>query len=114
MAVLQDAFQPVPQGESAVDPRRWKALFVLALVLLFTESKERTKALGIWSGLAGLGGTMGVLMSGIIVNFISWRWIFFVNIPIAVVAIVLIPGLVSESKAENTSRRIDVPGAVLV
>src|SRR5437667_1595116 len=96
-------------GEALASPA------ALALVvLLFTEPGERTRALGIWSGLAGLGGTMGVLISGLIVNFVSWRWIFFVNIPIAVVAIALIPGLVSESRAERTSRRIDVPGAVLV
>jgi EmrB/QacA subfamily drug resistance transporter len=96
-------------GEALASPA------ALALVvLLFTEAKERTKALGIWSGLAGLGGTLGVLISGVIVNFTSWRWIFFVNIPIAAVAIALIPGLVSESKAENTSRRVDFPGAVLV
>src|SRR5207249_5529816 len=64
--------------------------------------------------LAGLGGTIGVLLSGVIVNFISWRWIFFVNVPIAAVAIALVPGLVSESRAETASRRVDVPGAVLV
>src|SRR5919108_60833 len=96
-------------GEALASPA------ALALVvLLFTDPKERTKALGIWSGLAGLGGTAGVLISGLIVNFISWRWIFFVNIPIALVAIVLIPGLVSESRAERTSRRVDLPGALLV
>ena len=96
-------------GEALASPA------ALALVvLLFTDPGERTRALGIWSGLAGLGGTMGVLISGLIVNFVSWRWIFFVNIPIAAIAIALIPGLVSESRAERTSRRIDVPGAVLV
>jgi EmrB/QacA subfamily drug resistance transporter len=96
-------------GEALASPA------ALALVvLLFTEPGERTRALGIWSGLAGLGGTMGVLISGLIVNFVSWRWIFFVNIPIAIVAIALIPGLVSESRAQGASRRIDVRGAVLV
>src|SRR5438876_7800854 len=96
-------------GEALASPA------ALALVaLLFINPSERTRALGIWSGLAGLGGTMGVLISGLIVNFVSWRWISFVNIPIAAVAIALIPGLVSESKAARTSRRVDVPGAVLV
>jgi EmrB/QacA subfamily drug resistance transporter len=96
-------------GEALASPA------ALALVvLLFTNAKERTKALGIWSGLAGLGGTVGVLLSGVIVNFVSWRWIFFINIPIAVAAVALIPRLVSESKAETASRRIDIPGAILV
>ena len=96
-------------GEALASPA------ALALVvLLFTDAKERTRALGIWSGLAGLGGTMGVLISGLIVNFISWRWIFFVNVPIAAIALALVPGLVSENRAETASRRVDLPGAVLV
>jgi EmrB/QacA subfamily drug resistance transporter len=96
-------------GEALASPA------ALALVvLLFTDAKERTRALGIWSGLVGLGGTLGVLISGLIVNFISWRWIFFVNVPIAAVAIALVPGLVSESRAETANRRVDLPGAVLV
>ncbi|HMC37686.1 MAG TPA: MFS transporter, partial [Actinomycetota bacterium] len=96
-------------GEALASPA------ALALVvLLFTDAKERTRALGIWSGLAGLGGTVGVLISGVIVNFISWRWIFFVNVPIAAIAIALVPGLVSENKAETSSRHVDLPGAVLV
>src|SRR5438874_2796683 len=96
-------------GEALASPA------ALALVvLLFTDAKERTRALGIWSGLAGLGGTVGVLISGVIVNFISWRWIFFVNVPIAAIAIALVPGLVSENRAETASRHIDLPGAVLV
>src|ERR671930_138778 len=46
------------------------------IVLLFTDPKERTRALGIWGGLAGLGATVGVILSGLIINFINWRWIF--------------------------------------
>jgi EmrB/QacA subfamily drug resistance transporter len=96
-------------GEALASPA------ALALVvLLFRDGRERTKALGIWSGIAGLGGTVGVLLSGIIVNFVSWRWIFFINLPIAVTAIALIPRLIDESKAETSSRRFDIPGAVLV
>jgi EmrB/QacA subfamily drug resistance transporter len=96
-------------GEALASPA------ALALVvLLFTDPAERTKALGLWSGLVGLGGTIGVLLSGVIVNFVSWRWIFFVNLPIAALAIALIPGLVSESKAVSASRKVDLPGAVLV
>jgi EmrB/QacA subfamily drug resistance transporter len=95
-------------GEALASPA------ALALVvLLFRDAKERTKALGIWSGIAGLGGTVGVLLSGIIVNFVSWRWIFFINLPIAVTAIALIPRLIDESKAEIAGRRFDFPGAIL-
>src|SRR2546426_8647234 len=96
-------------GEALASPA------ALALVvLLFTDARERTRALGVWGGLAGLGATVGVILAGIIINFISWRWIFFINVPIAAIAIALLPRLVDESRAESASRRIDVPGAVLV
>src|SRR2546428_7121654 len=96
-------------GEALASPA------ALALVvLLFTDARERTRALGVWGGLAGLGATVGVILAGVIVNFISWRWIFFINVPIAAVAVALVPRLVGESRAETTSRRIDIPGAVLV
>ena len=95
-------------GEALASPA------ALALVaLLFTEARERTRALGIWAGLAGLGATVGVVLSGIVVTYLDWRWIFFINAPIALAAITLIPRLVDESKAERTSRRFDLPGAVL-
>jgi EmrB/QacA subfamily drug resistance transporter len=95
-------------GEALASPA------ALALVaLLFTDAKERTRALGIWAGLAGLGATVGVVLSGVVVTYLDWRWIFFINAPIAAVAITLIPRLVDESKAEATSRRFDIPGAVL-
>src|SRR5204863_5903533 len=79
-------------GEALASPA------ALALVvLLFTEPRERTRALGIWSGLAGLGATVGVVLSGIVVTYLDWRWIFFINAPIAIAAITLIPRLVDES-----------------
>ncbi len=95
-------------GEALASPA------ALALVaLLFTDAKERTRALGIWAGLAGLGATVGVVLSGVVVTYLDWRWIFFINAPIAAVAITLVPRLVNESKAETTTRRFDIPGAVL-
>src|SRR5438093_409939 len=110
-------------GGELVDPRRWKALFVLALVqfMIIIDITVVNVALpSIQRSLHFTGDSLAwvvdgyALMAGLIVNFVSWRWIFFVNIPIAAVAIALIPGLVSESRAEGASRRVDVPGAVLV
>ena len=68
--------------------RRLAAPASLGLIaLLFPDPRERMKALGLWGGIAGLGGTSGTVISGALVNYVSWRWIFFVNLPVAVFAL---------------------------
>jgi EmrB/QacA subfamily drug resistance transporter len=85
----------------------------LALItLLFPGTEERAKALGIWGGIAGLGGTTGLVISGVLTGLASWRWIFLINLPVAVVALALLPRLVAESRATRWAR-LDIPGAVL-
>jgi EmrB/QacA subfamily drug resistance transporter len=86
------------------------------VALLFPDPIERTKALGIWGGLAGLGGTLGTVISGVLTDYASWRWIFFVNLPVAAFALLVVPRLVNESKAVRTATqgRPDVAGAVAV
>ncbi|MGW4102039.1 MFS transporter [Streptomyces sp. NPDC004976] len=85
----------------------------LALItLLFPGPEERAKALGIWGGIAGLGGTLGLVISGALTGLASWRWIFLINLPVAVVALALLPRLVAESRARRRAR-MDAPGAVL-
>ncbi|WP_331749544.1 MULTISPECIES: MFS transporter [unclassified Streptomyces] len=85
----------------------------LALItLLFPGTDERAKAFGIWGGIAGLGGTTGLVISGALTGLASWRWIFLINLPVALAAVVLLPRLVPESRA-GRAVRLDVPGAVL-
>ncbi|MGW3247892.1 MFS transporter [Streptomyces sp. NPDC001070] len=87
----------------------------LSLVtLLFTRPRERARAMAVWSGLAGVGVALGVVLSGVLTDIASWRWIFFVNLPIAAVAFLATPKLVSESRAAARRGRPDVLGAVLV
>jgi EmrB/QacA subfamily drug resistance transporter len=81
------------------------------IAVLFPDPRERMKALGIWGGIAGLGGTTGTVISGVLVDLASWRWIFYVNIPVAIIAIVLVPRLVSESKMVRESGHPDYVGA---
>src|SRR5437763_8242160 len=81
------------------------------IALLFPDPVERIKALGMWGGIAGLGGTSGTVISGALVNYVSWRWIFFVNLPVAVFALVMVPRLTSESRMERGgSQRPDFAG----
>jgi EmrB/QacA subfamily drug resistance transporter len=83
------------------------------LTLLFTRPEERARAMAIWSGLAGVGAALGVMLSGVLTDLASWRWIFFINLPIAAVVIAFTPRLVSETRASGRGRP-DVAGAALI
>jgi EmrB/QacA subfamily drug resistance transporter len=80
----------------------------------FQEGAERNKALGILGGIAGAGAAIGVLLGGVLTEYVGWEWIFFVNIPIAAAALALVPRYVRESKAEGLMRHFDSLGAVTV
>jgi len=82
------------------------------IALLFPDPRERIKALGIWGGIAGLGGTSGTVISGFVVDLASWEWIFYINLPVAAFALVVVPRLASESRSESRHRP-DFLGAIL-
>jgi EmrB/QacA subfamily drug resistance transporter len=82
------------------------------IAVLFPDPAERVKALGMWGGIAGLGGTSGTVISGALVDLASWRWIFYINVPVAIAAIALVPRLVSESKMVRDAGHPDYLGAV--
>ena len=82
-------------------------------VLMFSDPRERARAVGLWGGLAGLGGTVGVVLSGVITTYLSWRWVFLINVPIAAAVLLVAPRLVSDSRSDKKSR-IDVVGALLI
>jgi EmrB/QacA subfamily drug resistance transporter len=80
----------------------------------FAEGAERNRALGIWGAVAGAGGAAGVLLGGILTSGLSWRWVLFVNVPIGIVAALLAPRTLVESRAEDATRTFDIPGAITV
>ena len=84
------------------------------LTTTFEEGAERNKALGIWGAIAGLGGAAGVLLGGILTDAVSWEWIFFINVPIALACAALSPVLLKESRIDGMTRNFDVAGAVSV
>jgi EmrB/QacA subfamily drug resistance transporter len=84
----------------------------LALVTqLFPDREERTKALGIWGALSGLGFAIGILLGGLLTQAASWRLVFFINIPVAAATIVAVPRLVAESRRNNRGA-FDAGGAL--
>jgi MFS family permease len=80
----------------------------------FTETSERTKALGVWSAIAAGGGAVGLLLGGVLTDLASWPWIFIVNVPVGAVALALTLRYVPESRAHLEHRSFDLAGAVTV
>jgi EmrB/QacA subfamily drug resistance transporter len=80
----------------------------------FTEGAERNKALGVWGAVAGSGGAAGVLLGGVLTQSLGWQWVLFVNVPIGVLAAVLAPRLIDDSRDAAEQRNFDVAGAVSV
>jgi MFS family permease len=80
---------------------------------LFPDPRERVKALGKWGGLSGLGGVSGTVISGVLTDLASWRWIFLNNLPVALVALILIPLIVHKSSQPASRGSLDLGGALL-
>src|SRR3954469_15549565 len=88
----------------------------LSIILTtFAEGSERNPALAVWGAIAGAGGAVGLLLGGVIVEVLSWRGVFFVNVPIGAVVLALVPRIVPESRSESASKGgYDVEGAVAI
>ena len=86
----------------------------LSIVMnMFQEGAERNKALGIWGGLGAGGATVGVIAGGLLTRYAGWQYIFYLNVPIGAVALLLAPRIVPESRLDTTVRRkFDAAGAL--
>jgi EmrB/QacA subfamily drug resistance transporter len=83
------------------------------LTVTFPHGRPRNIAMGVWGGLAGLGGTLGVVIGGVLVDSASWRWVFFVNVPVAVALVIAVPMIVRHIPPQAGRRRFDALGATL-
>jgi len=81
---------------------------------LFPEGPQRNKAVGIYGALAGFGGALGVLLGGVLTSGFGWQWVLFVNVPIGIIAIILSPIFIPESRGVAARGSFDLLGAVSV
>jgi EmrB/QacA subfamily drug resistance transporter len=84
------------------------------IVTMFPEPREQAKAIGVYGFVASAGGSIGLLVGGVLTDAISWHWIFFVNVPIGLVTALLAARLVESRPGIGLSEGADLPGAVLV
>jgi EmrB/QacA subfamily drug resistance transporter len=90
------------------------AVALSMMMTLFTEPAERAKAMGIFGFVASGGGSLGVLLGGILTDALDWHWIFLVNVPVGVLVVVLTLVVISGAPLPNAAQRLDLAGAVTV
>jgi EmrB/QacA subfamily drug resistance transporter len=87
----------------------------LSIVMnMFAEGAERNKALGLWGAIGAAGATVGVITGGLLTQYAGWDYIFYLNVPVGAVALLLAPRIVPESRLAGARRRFDPLGAVTV
>lgn len=87
----------------------------LSIVLVtYQKTKERNVALSVWGAVAAGGAAVGVLLGGVITQYLGWRWNFFINVPIGALVIFGATNLVPKHESEEKSNQLDLPGAILV
>jgi EmrB/QacA subfamily drug resistance transporter len=90
------------------------AVALSLIVTLFTDTAERAKAMGVFGFVSAGGGTIGVLLGGVLTDVLSWHWIFLVNVPIGIAVFALSLRLLPAGRTPQTGARLDVAGAVTV
>jgi EmrB/QacA subfamily drug resistance transporter len=90
------------------------AVALSLIVTLFTEPAERAKAMGVFGFVASGGGSIGVLLGGILTDALNWHWIFLVNVPIGIAVVALSLKVLPAARIPMASRRLDFAGAVTV
>jgi EmrB/QacA subfamily drug resistance transporter len=104
----------VARGVQGVGGAVASAVSLSLMVNLFTEPGERAKAMGVFGFVASGGGSIGVLLGGVLTDTINWHWIFLVNFPIGVAVVLLSLRLLPEAHVPAGNRRLDLGGAVTV
>jgi EmrB/QacA subfamily drug resistance transporter len=90
------------------------AVALSLMMTLFTEPAERAKAMGIFGFVASGGGSIGVLLGGVLTDVLDWHWIFLVNVPVGILVVVLTVVVIPGARVETSALRLDVAGALTV
>ena len=90
------------------------AVSLSLIVSLFVEPADRAKAMGVFGFVAAGGGTLGVLLGGVLTDVLDWHWIFLVNVPIGIAVCALAPRVLPASRGPRSGGRLDAAGAVIV
>jgi EmrB/QacA subfamily drug resistance transporter len=80
------------------------------IIATFDDTRERTRAIGIWTAISALALAFGPLIGGFISQNWHWGWIFFINVPVGVITFVMAVAWMAESHGQTASRRLDIPG----
>jgi EmrB/QacA subfamily drug resistance transporter len=84
------------------------------LMNTFREGRDRNVALGIWGAASGSGAAVGVLLGGVLTSYLSWPWVFFINVPVGLAIIALSPRYLAESRVDLGHRHFDFAGATSI
>ena len=90
------------------------AVALSLMMTLFTEPAERAKAMGIFGFVAAGGGSIGVLLGGILTDVLNWHWIFLVNVPVGIAVVILTLVVIPSARVATAAQNLDVAGAVTV
>jgi EmrB/QacA subfamily drug resistance transporter len=82
----------------------------LSIIAATFAPRERGRAIGIWAGVSALALAIGPLVGGLLTQHVNWNWIFYVNVPVGVVGLLLAPALIEESRDTTADQRLDLPG----
>jgi EmrB/QacA subfamily drug resistance transporter len=82
------------------------------LTAIFAEGEERNRAIGVYGAMAALGFVVGMVGGGVITEYLGWRWVLFVNVPVALATLVPAPAVLPESRNERAPRSLDLAGAL--
>jgi EmrB/QacA subfamily drug resistance transporter len=96
-------------GAALISPA---ALSIIATT--FAEGKERARALGVWAAIAIGGSAVGLVLGGVLTQYFSWPWIFYVNVPVGIIGFLLSYRLIPESRDAHAAQSYDIAGAVTV
>ncbi|MCB2411762.1 MFS transporter [Demequina sp. TTPB684] len=83
------------------------------LNVTFTEPRERARALGVYGAIAGGGAALGLMLGGLLTQYVDWRWTLAVNVPIAIVAVIGTVMFLRDHSTHGIRARLDIPGAIL-